>query len=190
MAIGIGLHCWYCDNGPCTGDCKEDFKQQDMNKKKWISLLNFEGDVFKVVKHRSVFDSFDIVDFKGHAVRQGIRASKVLAIYDGLENIRTSEGRLYDISEEHSNAKPTREALLKFLGLKEAKSKSKNLSISFELSDAQQKDFDEWKSAIKNIYGEYGTFEWTIKPTGIGNGLVVYSKLANAKLDLTDIDSW
>jgi hypothetical protein len=21
MAIGIGLHCWYCDHGPCNGEC-------------------------------------------------------------------------------------------------------------------------------------------------------------------------
>jgi hypothetical protein len=161
-----------------------------MNKKKWISLLNFEGDVFKVVKHRSIFDTFDIVDFKGHTVREGIKASKVLSIYDGLENIKTSEGRLYDISKEHPDAKPTREALLKFLELEEPKSKSKNLSISFELSDKQQKVFDEWQQAILTIYGEYGHFKWTISPTGIGNGIEVWSSLAKTTLDLTDTSDW
>lgn len=24
MAIGIGLHCWYCEHGPCNGECKND----------------------------------------------------------------------------------------------------------------------------------------------------------------------
>lgn len=24
MAIGIGLHCWYCDHGPCNGDCNDN----------------------------------------------------------------------------------------------------------------------------------------------------------------------
>ena len=24
MAIGIGLHCWYCDHGPCNGECKRE----------------------------------------------------------------------------------------------------------------------------------------------------------------------
>jgi O-acetyl-ADP-ribose deacetylase (regulator of RNase III) len=24
MAIGIGLHCWYCEHGPCNGECKID----------------------------------------------------------------------------------------------------------------------------------------------------------------------
>ena len=65
-----------------------------------------------------------------------------------------------------------------------------NLSISFELSDKQQARFDEWKAAIKKIYGEHGHFRWTISPTGIGIGIEVYSVLAGATLDLTDVDSW
>lgn len=28
MSIGIGLHCWYCEHGPCTGICKEDMCQE------------------------------------------------------------------------------------------------------------------------------------------------------------------
>lgn len=24
MAIGIGLHCWYCEHGPCNGECNRD----------------------------------------------------------------------------------------------------------------------------------------------------------------------
>lgn len=68
--------------------------------------------------------------------------------------------------------------------------KSKNLSISFELNDKQQALFDEWKAAIKTIYGEYGHFKWTISPTGVGNGIEVWSSLAQTSLDLTDIDSW
>lgn len=68
--------------------------------------------------------------------------------------------------------------------------KSKNLSISFELSDKQQKEFDEWKEAIRTIYGEYGHFKWTISPTGVGNGVEVWSELARTSLDLTDMDSW
>lgn len=33
MAIGIGLHCWYCDHGPCTGDCKESNRQTTSDSK-------------------------------------------------------------------------------------------------------------------------------------------------------------
>ena len=68
--------------------------------------------------------------------------------------------------------------------------KSKNLSISFELNDKQQKEFDEWQKAIKKIYGEYGHFKWTISPTGVGNGIEVWSSLAKTSLDLTDMSDW
>jgi hypothetical protein len=50
--------------------------------------------------------------------------------------------------------------------------------------------YDEWKGHIKALYGEYGTFTWKITPTGIGNGIEVYSHKTKTELDLTDIDSW
>lgn len=30
MVIGIGLHCWYCEHGPCNGECEiwEEKRQQ------------------------------------------------------------------------------------------------------------------------------------------------------------------
>lgn len=65
-----------------------------------------------------------------------------------------------------------------------------NISISFELNDKQQKLFDEWQNAIRTIYGECGHFKWTISPTGIGNGIEVWSSLTKTTLDLTDTDNW
>ena len=62
--------------------------------------------------------------------------------------------------------------------------------IHAELNDKQQKMYDEWKSHIKALYGEYGLFTWEVSPNGIGLGIVVHSHLANVKLDLTDVDSW
>lgn len=62
--------------------------------------------------------------------------------------------------------------------------------ITIELNDKQQIMFDEWKSHIKALYGEYGLFTWKITPNGIGAGIVVYSHMAKVELDLTDIDSW
>lgn len=67
---------------------------------------------------------------------------------------------------------------------------NKNYSISIELNDNEQQKFDEWKSHIKAIYGEYGLFTWKITPTGVGSGIVVYSHITKTELDLTDIDSW
>ena len=62
--------------------------------------------------------------------------------------------------------------------------------ITIELNDKQQIMFDEWKSHIKSLYGEYGLFTWKITPNGIGEEIIVYSHKAKVELDLTDIDSW
>jgi len=32
MAIGIGLHCLYCDKGPCNNDCKNDHSEKKSGK--------------------------------------------------------------------------------------------------------------------------------------------------------------
>jgi hypothetical protein len=165
-------------------------------KKKWISLLNFEGDVFKIYTQHGYFDAYDIVDYKGCSVREGISGANVLAIYDGIENIRTSDGRLYDISREHSNAKPSRDALLFFLGMDPADPNfkhysdlnlpEKNLTISFTLTNKQQARFDEWKDAIKKIYGDCGHFKWTVSPTEVDNSIEVWSSLTETRLDLKE----
>ena len=68
--------------------------------------------------------------------------------------------------------------------------KNKNYTITVELSDGQQNKFDEWKSHIKAIYGECGLLTWKVTPTGIGEGIVVYSHNTKTELDLTDVESW
>ena len=69
-------------------------------------------------------------------------------------------------------------------------SQQMNKIITVELNDKQQKMFDEWKSHLKSLYGEYGLLTWKITPNGIGEEIVVYSHRANIELDLTDVDSW
>lgn len=76
MAIGIGLHCWYCEHGPCNGECKND----DEIKKQEISSAaeetsNISGETrpwgsFQVIR--------DEVDFKAKVleVNPGGRLSK------------------------------------------------------------------------------------------------------------------
>lgn len=65
-----------------------------------------------------------------------------------------------------------------------------NIKIEYELSDKQQKMYNEWTKSIKLIHGEVGTITWEITSYGIGCGVVACSKLTNTKLDLTDVDSW
>ena len=77
----------------------------------------------------------------------------------------------------------------KKLNVMEEKNTRKTV-IHEELNEKQQEMYDEWLLHIKAIYGEYGAFTWKITPTGIGNGIVVYSHNTKTELDLTDVDSW
>ncbi len=65
-----------------------------------------------------------------------------------------------------------------------------NTKISFELNDKQQERFDQWKSHIKALHGEYGQFTWKYISNGIGPEISVYSHLVKIELVLTDVDSW
>lgn len=41
MAIGIGLHCWYCEHGPCTGECdKKEISKKKLKKTNKTELRN------------------------------------------------------------------------------------------------------------------------------------------------------
>ncbi len=62
--------------------------------------------------------------------------------------------------------------------------------MKFELSETQMKKLKKWQEAIKIIYGEYGTFTYEFTPTGIGDGVDVYSHLSKTKLDLTEVENW
>mgnify|MGYP003475405952 CR=1 FL=1 len=62
--------------------------------------------------------------------------------------------------------------------------------MKFELDEDQIKKLNIWKEAIKVVFGEYGNFEYTFSPTGIGDVVTVYSELAKQELDLTDVDRW
>jgi hypothetical protein len=64
--------------------------------------------------------------------------------------------------------------------------------LNFELSETQMKKLEKWQSAIKTIYGEYGSYTYSFRPTGIGDVVTVESDLvgSNHVLDLTEEDKW
>jgi len=64
------------------------------------------------------------------------------------------------------------------------------LPSSFRLGTKEQEEVDKFQAAVKEIYGEYGLFTYSFTPNGIGDGVSIYSKLANTTKDVTDIDSW
>lgn len=60
----------------------------------------------------------------------------------------------------------------------------------FELTARQEKELKEWQEKIKDLYGEYGTYTFKFTPTGIGNGVVVYSHLTKLELDISHEEEW
>jgi hypothetical protein len=64
------------------------------------------------------------------------------------------------------------------------------MAMKFELDEAQMVKLKEWQEKIKDLFGEYGLYTYSFTPTGIGDGVEVYSHLTKTKLDLTDINSW
>jgi len=63
--------------------------------------------------------------------------------------------------------------------------------MKFELSETQMSKLKEWNEAIKTIYGEYGSYTYCFRPTGIGDVVTVECSLVpNKKLDLTEIETW
>jgi len=62
--------------------------------------------------------------------------------------------------------------------------------MKFELDEDQVKRLKIWQEAIKVVHGEYGHYEYTFLPTGVGNLVTVFSHLANTTLDLSDVEKW
>jgi hypothetical protein len=60
----------------------------------------------------------------------------------------------------------------------------------FEINEKQEAQIKEWQDAVNKVYEEYGSFDFTFSPNGIGVGLKVYSHVAKVEKDFTDMDSW
>ena len=63
-------------------------------------------------------------------------------------------------------------------------------SKQFYLDKDEEKKLTEWQDKIKDIFGEYGLYDYIFTPTGIGDGIRVRSHLSKTELDLTDVDKW
>lgn len=62
--------------------------------------------------------------------------------------------------------------------------------MKFELDEDQVTRLKAWQEAIKLVHGEYGHYDFVFSPTEIGTTIIVYSYLANAELDLSDVEKW
>lgn len=68
----------------------------------------------------------------------------------------------------------------------------KNIEKKYEfyLNEVEEKRLEKWQKKIKKKHGKYGSFTFKFTPTGIANGISVYSNLENKKKNITDYGSW
>lgn len=62
--------------------------------------------------------------------------------------------------------------------------------MEFKLTEKQELQIKKWQEHIKEVFGEYGTYEYRFTPTGIGNGLYVYSRIAEVGKDFSNVEDW
>lgn len=64
------------------------------------------------------------------------------------------------------------------------------MATSFTLSKRQEAELKEWQAKIKELYGNYGHYDYTFTPFGMGTGLVVRSHLTGTTLDISHEEDW
>jgi hypothetical protein len=52
----------------------------------------------------------------------------------------------------------------------------------FEINEKQEAQIKEWQDAVNKVYEEYGSFDFTFSPNGIGVGLKVYQGETTAEV--------
>jgi hypothetical protein len=60
--------------------------------------------------------------------------------------------------------------------------------INFKLDEDQEKRLKDWQDKIKELFGEYGHYDYTFTPYGMGTDVKVLSHLTKTELDLSDVD--
>ncbi len=62
--------------------------------------------------------------------------------------------------------------------------------MKFELNESQAEKLKEWQNKIKDLFGEYGHYDYIFTPTGIGSAVRVFSHLTKKELDLSEVEKW
>lgn len=60
------------------------------------------------------------------------------------------------------------------------------MNKTFRLSDTQEVKLKEWQDKIKDLFGEYGHYDYTFTPFGMMTGFKVKSHLTKTTIDLTE----
>ena len=62
--------------------------------------------------------------------------------------------------------------------------------MTFSLNEKQVKQLKEWQEKIKDLFGEYGHYDFTFTSYGMGTEVKVRSHLTNTYLDLSNVEDW
>lgn len=62
--------------------------------------------------------------------------------------------------------------------------------MNFNLNEKQEMLLKEWQEKIKTIHGEYGHYDFTFTPYGMGDGVIVKSHLTGTQIDLSCVEDW
>jgi hypothetical protein len=61
---------------------------------------------------------------------------------------------------------------------------------NFKLEEDQEKKLKNWQDKIKEIFGEYGHYDYVFTPYGMGTSVKVVSHLTKTEIDLSDVENW
>ena len=64
------------------------------------------------------------------------------------------------------------------------------MTRSFTLTERQERELQEWQAKIKELFGEYGHYDYTFTPYGMGMGVVVKSHKTGTTLDISHEEDW
>jgi len=78
-----------------------------------IELLNFEGPVLQAVKHKNLY----IIVDEWKEIISVLLEEEFLEFFDGAFSVIDSDGRNWNMSEHHRDAKQTAEKIHKFVNL-------------------------------------------------------------------------
>lgn len=62
--------------------------------------------------------------------------------------------------------------------------------VEFSLNEKQLVKLREWQGKIKDLFGEYGHYDYIFTPYGMGTGVKVFSHLTGTELDLSMEEDW
>ena len=62
--------------------------------------------------------------------------------------------------------------------------------MTFQLTETQEKELNEWRDKVRELFGDIGQEQFIFTPSGIGDSLLVKNITYNCEIDLTHTEEW